>query len=113
MYLFSIGHMGLALATSLAAMLNAGLLMRGLLRAGFYQFQPGWTRYALRLLLASASLVAAILWLSPDLPAWYDWQWPRRVFELALLCGVGVAVYLAALWLLGTRMRHLLAPASH
>ena len=113
MYFYNIGHMGLALATSLAAMLNAGMLLRGLLRAGFYQFQPGWARYALRLLLASASMLAALLWLVPDGAAWYDWQWPRRVFELALLCSVGIAVYFAVLWLLGTRMRHLLAPVSH
>jgi putative peptidoglycan lipid II flippase len=112
MYLFNTGHMGLALATSLAAMLNAGLLMRGLLRAGYYQFQPGWTPYTLRLLVASASMVAAILALAPEMAAWYDWQWSRRVVQLGLLCGVGVAVYFAALWLLGTRMRHLLAPAS-
>jgi putative peptidoglycan lipid II flippase len=113
MYLFNIGHMGLALATSLAAMLNAGLLLRGLLRAGYYRFQPGWARYALRLMLASVSMLALILALAPEVTAWYDWRWPRRVFELALLCGVGVAVYSAALWLLGTRMRHLLAPPSH
>jgi putative peptidoglycan lipid II flippase len=113
MYFYNIGHMGLALATSLAAMLNAGMLLRGLLRAGFYQFQPGWPRYALRLLLASASMVAVILWLAPGAAAWYDWRWPQRVLQLAFQCGVGVAVYFSALWLLGTRMRHLLAPASH
>ena len=100
------------LATSLAAMLNAGLLMRGLLRAGYYQFQPGWAPYTLRLLAASASMVAAIMGLAPEEAAWYDWYWLRRVLELGLLCGVGVAVYFAALWLLGIRMRHLLAPAS-
>ena len=113
MYLWNIGHMGLALATSLAAMLNAGLLLRGLLRAGYYKFQPGWTSYALRLLLASLSMVAAILWLAPELSAWFEWRWPRRVFELGVLCSVGLAVYFAALWLLGTRLRHLLAPAQH
>jgi putative peptidoglycan lipid II flippase len=113
MYLYNIGHMGLALATSLAAMLNAGMLLRGLLRAGFYKFQRGWARYILRLAFASGCMVAAILWLAPETPAWYAWQWPRRVLELALLCGVGIAVYVASLWLLGTRMRHLLAPAPH
>jgi len=112
MYLFNIGHMGLALATSLAAMLNAGLLMRGLLRAGYYQFQPGWKPYTLRLLVASASMVAAIIGLAPEAAAWYEWHWLRRVLELGLLCGVGVAVYFSSLWLLGTRMRHLLAPPS-
>ena len=33
MHFWNIGHVGLALATSLAAMLNAGLLFRGLLRS--------------------------------------------------------------------------------
>ncbi len=53
------------------------------------------------------------LWLAPDGAAWYEWRWPQRVFELALLCVVGVAVYFASLWLLGTRMSHLRAPAAH
>ncbi|MDG2271082.1 MAG: murein biosynthesis integral membrane protein MurJ, partial [Halioglobus sp.] len=49
MYLWNIGHVGLALATSAAAIMNAGLLLRGLLRAGFYEFQPGWSIYMVRL----------------------------------------------------------------
>ena len=61
MYLWNIGHVGLALATSVAAMLNAGMLLRGLLRAGFYQFQPGWTVYMLRLLVSTACMGAAVL----------------------------------------------------
>ncbi len=110
MYFWNIGHMGLALATSFAAMLNAALLWRGLLRAGFYQVQPGWVPYALRLLLASASMVAVILWLVPEIPIWIEWHWESRVLEMALLCGVGVLVYFVSLWLLGTRISHLRAP---
>jgi putative peptidoglycan lipid II flippase len=110
MYLYNIGHMGLALATSLAAMLNAGLLLRGLLRAGYYQFQPGWTPYMLRLLLACTLMTLVLLALLPDTAAWYDWRWPQRVLEMALLCVVGVSVYFAALWLLGIRLAHLRAP---
>jgi putative peptidoglycan lipid II flippase len=113
MYLWNIGHMGLALATSLAAVLNAGLLLRGLLRVGYYQFQPGWVPYAMRLLLSSACMVAALVWLAHDGAAWYEWHWSRRVLELGLLCGAGIAVYFASLWLLGTRMHHLLAPAPN
>jgi len=110
MYLYNVGHMGLALATSLAAMLNAGLLLRGLLRAGFYRFQPGWVAYLLRLLAACAAMTAAVLALAPDTGAWYDWRWQERVLELSLLCAVGVAVYFAALWLLGIRPAQLRAP---
>ncbi len=111
MYVFNIGHMGLALATSLAAMLNAGLLLRGLLRAGFYQFHPGWSSYAWRLLLACAGMVMAIVWLAPDVAAWYDWPWQQRGLQLGLLCGAGFAVYFVSLGLLGVRMQHLRAPA--
>ena len=112
MYLWNIGHMGLALATSFAAMLNAGLLLRGLLRAGFYQFQPGWATYIRRLMLASACMLAALLWLAPEGAIWFEWQWQRRALELSLLCGAGVAVYFASHWLLGTRMGQLRAPPA-
>lgn len=110
MYVWNIGHMGLALATSLAAMLNAGLLLRGLLRAGHYQFQPGWVRYMLRLLLACAAMLAALLALTPEGAIWYEWRWPQRVLQLAVVCTAGVVVYFAALWLLGARISHLRAP---
>jgi putative peptidoglycan lipid II flippase len=113
MYFWNIGHVGLALATSVAAMLNAGLLLRGLLRAGFYQQQPGWAIYMLRLILASAALVAVILWLVPASADWLDWPWQRRAMEMALLCCSGTAVYFAVHWLVGTRMSHLRAPAQH
>jgi putative peptidoglycan lipid II flippase len=113
MYLWNIGHVGLALATSIAAMLNAALLLRGLLRNGCYQFQPGWAAYLRRLLLACTCMVVAILWVTPEHGLWLEWHWQRRTGELALLCVAGVAVYFAALWLLGTRMSHLRAPSTH
>ena len=93
MYLWNIGHVGLALATSAAAILNAGLLLRGLLRAGFYEFQPGWSIYMVRLLVSSACMGAVVLWIAPDSTIWSGWGWEQRVFELVLLCGIGVAAY--------------------
>ena len=112
MYYWNIGHLGLALATSLAAYLNAGLLLRGLLRAGVYQFQSGWMTYNLRLLLATASMAAAVLLVSPQNSTWLEWQWQRRALEIALVCGAGIAAYLLTHLLLGTRLRHLRAPAA-
>tara|TARA_R110002049_G_scaffold114812_21_gene266217 strand:+ start:340 stop:1935 length:1596 start_codon:yes stop_codon:yes gene_type:complete len=112
MYLWNIGHVGLALATSLAAMLNAALLLRGLIRRGFYRFQPGWAVYLRRLLLACASMVGVVLWLMPEAEIWLDWHWQRRIGELLLLCCAGVAVYFGAHGLLGTRMSHLRAPPA-
>lgn len=112
MYYWNIGHLGLALATSLAAYLNAGLLLRGLLRAGVYQFQPGWMRYGLRLLVATASMTVAVLLVAPQESVWLEWHWQRRALEMALVCGAGIAAYLFTHLLLGTRLRHLRAPAA-
>ena len=112
MYLWNIGHVGLALATSLAAILNAALLWRGLLRRGFYQVQPGWAVYLRRLSLACACMTGVILWLMPEPGAWADWEWQRRIGELLLLCALGVAAYFVAHGLLGTRMSHLRAPPA-
>jgi putative peptidoglycan lipid II flippase len=113
MYLWNIGHVGLALATSFAAVLNASMLLRGLLRAGYYQVQPGWAIYAFRLLLASGALVAVILWLAPEPAAWLEWHWQQRALQMALLCGSGAVVYFVAHLLVGTRMLHLQPPAPH
>lgn len=113
MYLWNIGHVGLALATSAAAILNAGLLLRGLLRAGFYEFQPGWSIYMVRLLVSSTCMGAVVLWIAPDSTIWSGWGWEQRVFELVLLCGIGVAAYSVCHLALGTRILHLRAPAGH
>ena len=60
MHYWNAGHMGLALATSVAAFLNAGLLLRGLLRSGVYQVHGGWGSYTLRLSAATAGMAAVV-----------------------------------------------------
>ena len=111
MYYWNIGHLGLALATSLAAYLNAGLLLRTLLRTGVFRLQPGWRLYGARLLLATTAMGVALWWLVPEHAVWLDWSWQRRAGEMALVCGAGISVYFAVHMLCGTRLRHLRAPA--
>jgi putative peptidoglycan lipid II flippase len=101
--LLNIGHVGLALATSLAAWLNAGLLFRGLRRGDVLRLQPGWGRFLLRLVLSTAAMVAAILWLAPEVEAWSAWHWWQRGSRLAILVAAGLVSYLACQALLGTR----------
>lgn len=112
MHYWNIGHLGLALATSVAAWLNAGLLLRGLLRAGVYSFHPGWLLYSLRLLLATGAMALAVLLLAPENAMWLGWGWQRRALEIGMVCGAGGGAYLLAHLLLGTRMRHLRVPAA-
>ncbi|MFT5085056.1 MAG: putative peptidoglycan lipid II flippase, partial [Lentisphaeria bacterium] len=49
---WQVGHAGLALATSVSAFINAGLLYRGLVQSEAYTPSAGWARHFLRLLLA-------------------------------------------------------------
>jgi putative peptidoglycan lipid II flippase len=109
--LWNIGHVGLALATSLAAVLNAALLLRGLLRAGFYRFQPGWGVFLLRVVVAVAVMVTVLWWITPEVAVWSDWNWHRRILNILGLSLVGVGVYFAGLILLGTKFGQLRSPA--
>ena len=63
-------QVGLALTTSLAAFLNAGLLMAGLYRDGVFRFQAGWLVFLLRILLANAAMVVFLMSFSGD---WQEW----------------------------------------
>jgi putative peptidoglycan lipid II flippase len=112
LWYFNVGHLGLALATSASAWLNAGLLLRGLMRQGVFSWQPGWSSYTLRLLVATAAMSAAVLLLGKDMALWLDWEWQRRAMEMALLCGAGGLAYLLTHFAMGTRFRHLRAPGA-
>lgn len=105
-----LGHVGLALATSLAAWLNAGLLARGLLASGAYRPRPGWRRFGLQLLLASVAMGVALWWFSPPTALWQAWAWWQRVGVLTLLCGGGLALYGGLLFAGGVRFAHLRGP---
>jgi putative peptidoglycan lipid II flippase len=109
---FGIGHLGLALATSFSAFLNAGLLWRGLRREGVYHFDPCWRRYLLRLLGGCLMMTLVLVMATPAVEDWLAWDWFGRGLRIALLCGLGLAVYLATLWLGGARLSDLRAPRS-
>ncbi len=96
-------HAGLALATSLAAYLNAYLLLRSLRRERVYVGARGWPRLMLQVAGAAVSLVLLLGWVSPELDQWVLVGRLQRVGMLAGLIGLGAAVYFAVLWLAGLR----------
>ena len=100
-------HAGLALATSLSAFLNAGLLFAGLYRLGVYRPQAGWGVLGLRLLLANAAMVVVILWLGSTADSWLEWSVWQRTWQLGILCVAGGLVYFIVLLAAGLRPRHL------
>jgi len=102
-----LAHAGLALATTLSAYLNAGLLFRLLRRHGVYRPAPGWPRFLVRLGFANL-LMGLLLWYGTgDLADWLEAGARERVLHLAWLVAGGGAVYLAGIILAGIRPRHL------
>lgn len=104
---FEAPHAALALATGVAAMLNAGLLYRGLRRAGVLVPGPGWGRWMARLLVANGVMAMLLAWYSPPLSHWLEWGTMQRIGQLAVLIVLGAAVYAGALWATGLRARDL------
>lgn len=104
--IWPLGHVGLALSTSLSSMLNTGLLLWGLHKTGVYRPEPGWALFMLRLLGGCAAMVAFVLWLNAPSAEWFAWGWKQRALQLSLLVGGGVAAYGVGLAVLGLRPRH-------
>jgi len=98
-----LAHAGLALATSLAAYVNAGLLFAALVKRGHYRREPGWVRYLWGIGFALAVMAVLLHVLVPDAGKWLDWGIPDRILQLTLWIGAGAAGYLLALYVTGIR----------
>lgn len=103
--LIPLAHAGLALATSLAAWVNAGLLFYMLYRNKIYRFQPGWRKFLRQMLFANATLCAFCYFVSPSVVVWLNWSWKFRLLHLLPLLFGAMAVYFIALRLSGMHWR--------
>jgi putative peptidoglycan lipid II flippase len=107
-----LGHAGLALSIGLGALVNAGLLLGGLLRLGVYRPQPGWGAFVARVAAANLALGAALAWAAQAI----DWiglqrHWGLRAGAVALVLGGVSLLYFAVLAGCGLRPRDLVRRA--
>lgn len=105
-----LAHVGLALATSLSAVLNASLLYIGLRSRGVYSPNSGWLLFAGKLILANGLMLMMLLWLTPDVSHWQGWTaWQRFGQLMTLIVGSALA-YFVVLSLLGIRIKQFIRP---
>ena len=106
-YLTAIGfagsHAGLALATSVAAMVNALLLYVGLRREGVLRHSAGWPALLLQMLVANAAMCVVLVRLGRSTSWWLTAPLLERIGWLAVVVGAGAAVYLLVLLAAGLR----------
>ncbi|HHF3127057.1 TPA: murein biosynthesis integral membrane protein MurJ [Vibrio alginolyticus] len=103
------GYVGLAIATALSAFVNMALLYRGLHIAEVYQITKRTVFFIIRLAIAGAAMVAAILWQLEDMSVWLGWSFAHRSAVLGMLIGLGAVVYLVVLFLTGALLKDLKA----
>jgi len=99
-------HAGLALATSLAALINGALLLITLYRRRTYRPQPGIVPFVLRTLTANFGmgllLINAMDWLH-----WQNIPTGGRVMQLSICILTAMITYSLSLLAVGVRPRHL------
>ncbi len=102
-------HAGLALATSVAALINAALLYRGLRKRGVYTPAPGWMAFLIKVLIAAVLMAVVIGMVALEL----DWSGLRdqpivRIVWLGLILLIAAAIYFGSLRLMGVKLKALM-----
>ena len=103
---FFFQHMGLALATSLAAFVNAGLLYRGLRKSGVLKPAKDWFGFILKVVVANV-IAGLVYYYDYSLAQWLEWSAFDRATHLLLEITLVFSIYVITLLLVGMRPRHL------
>jgi len=108
---FFFQHAGLALATSLAAFINAGLLFKELMKDQVFKPQKGWFIFISRVVVANL-MVGVIYFYDYSAAQWYAWGVYDRALHLGLEILAVFLLYIISAFLVGIRPRHLLKGSS-
>lgn len=98
-------HAGLALSIGLGACVNAAMLFFFMRRQGIYKAQPAWAMFLFKLVVALLLMGAGLWWASGLDSEWLALGTIAKCLRLSWLVGLGMALYFAALWLMGFRLR--------
>jgi putative peptidoglycan lipid II flippase len=90
---YDLGHLGIALATSLTGWINALLLARGLAKRGHFRIDARAKKRIWPMLAASLTMGAALVGLAGLLGEWFAGPEHLRIAALALVVAAGLAVY--------------------
>lgn len=102
------GHAALALATALAGLTNAGMLLTALRRTRVYRPCVGWGRFLARVTVSAVAMNVLLLCLVPADETWQNWLASERISCLGALIAAGAATYGCSLFASGLRTRDLM-----
>ena len=97
-------HAGLALATSLAGIINAVILLSCLVSKKYYKPKPGLLFYLIKLVGSVLIMTFVLHQMTPDLNVWLTAKTIWRITHLAMLVFSGAITYILSMSLLGYRL---------
>ncbi|GHE79850.1 murein biosynthesis integral membrane protein MurJ [Thalassotalea profundi] len=100
-----LGYVGLALATSMSATLNAYLLYHGLKTNSIFQLSKKTKVFIVKIVLAAGLMAAIVYWLSPEFNVWLQLTVLEQLIKLFYCILAGVVSYFIGLILLGVRFQ--------
>lgn len=100
---FPLAHVGLALATTISAILNATLLFIALYRIGVFRPDGRWKVWFAKLLAGNLVLFAFIRYQMAEIPTWQEWGTLDRIENMVILVVLSVAIYALAMFTVGVR----------
>jgi putative peptidoglycan lipid II flippase len=101
------GHVGVAFATTTAAIVQSYLLLRGTIRRGLYRPGREFAIFFIKVVVATSAMVVLLVALSPPPEDWLRLQVHQRVLWMAGLCCLGGLGYFVVLLIAGLRPRDL------
>lgn len=100
-----LSYVGLALATTLSASLNAFLLYRGLKSQNVFSLTKE-TKILMVKLICSASVMAYVVYyLSPEFKIWTEKSFFEQVWQLVICISCGMLSYFLMIFTLGVRLK--------
>ncbi|MGI9204309.1 MAG: murein biosynthesis integral membrane protein MurJ, partial [Woeseiaceae bacterium] len=100
-------HAGLALAISIAAVVNAWLLYRGLRREELIQHSGAWLAMCVRFVIANAAMAGCLVVLNRPLDWWLEASVLQRAGWLGVVIFSAATVYFVTLVVVGMRTSQL------
>ena len=101
------GHVGVAFATAIAAIVQSYLLLRGTISRGLYRPGREFGVFFVKVLAATTVMVAVLVGLSPESAHWLHVPTRERALWLLGLSAIGGLVYFLVLLIAGLRPREL------
>ena len=99
-----IDGVGLAIATTLSATLNAWMLYRGLKAAGIYHLSSTTKLFIVKLIAAAIVMAAVVYQLSADFDVWLVMGFVEQIIQLIICISLGMLSYFSVVFLLGVRL---------